>query len=75
MLNRKRSNNDIRINHNCSTDLKRSVINYWGGLKPVLRARNPRPIHAKSFGEKRKIVILVYTVFFIGLFEQISVYM
>ena len=29
----------IRINHNSSTALERSLINYWG-LKPVLRARN-----------------------------------
>ena len=30
----------IRINHNRSTTLERSVINYWGGVKPVLRALN-----------------------------------
>ena len=31
------------INHNRSTALERSVINYWRRLKPVLRSYNPRP--------------------------------
>ena len=40
----------ITINHNSSTALEQSYINYWGGrlggwggLKPVIRSSNPRP--------------------------------
>ena len=37
--NRKRTTLTIRINHNKSIALERSVINYWG-LKSVLRCSN-----------------------------------
>ena len=37
--NRKRTNMTIRINHNRSIALERSVINYWE-LEPVLRSSN-----------------------------------